>query len=625
MEKINKIVSLDKCRSHRTGLLPFVVFNGDDTINFVSENNPNGNFGGFVYDIQKVFGDKTYEVKYLDIMRYYNAVQEILFDVIYVSGITVNNEKRFYPIDSLVDIKACGGEKYTIKSKYNYLPVDIDDFIFNGIYYTNDDCDLGEYVLINNFSIFKEANEWWSDITSKFDFDFFEKGIWGLCKTVEKNFLGLIEVDEYFEDNVPNFIYYTNVDEVLKKYGSISDGKGGYFRDYLDKKIKEIKYIDSISLNEGYSFKVPTIDIPIFLEDNTVSEKIYTPYMYSVSADGSFYVYEGECVDKSSFKSFTDNENDNDLWVESKLSSLKSKDAYQVTPELWGCFKEFDGDTKTVFYKFEFNNDDLPAECSGMSVSAITDMSIIQNYKCADGEPIMLHTGPDMVEEYKNITILDCFNNFISWRDVSEKGSYIFHVKYENSSDCPMEIPYKVGEIFNITTYDDNTKTCDVVTNIDYDSGSSSVTINYVLGATYSKINGEYSAITEEVGIHYQEELYFTKKAENVLLDGYMNAKLYYYDVDYDTNMKYIYNEELKVGRYVRMAKIIGMEVNNIREYNYPHFTTEGINSLYNNPKYSVDITYNRGAGAAWENHFKLSECNTMEDLENYGNNYFNI
>ena len=37
-----------------------------------------------------------------------------------------------------------------------------------------------------------------------------------------------------------------------------------------------------------------------------------------------------------------------------------------------------------------------------------------------------------------------------------------------------------------------------------------------------------------------------------------------------------------------------------------------------------VDIHTEENA-AAWEKHFKLSECNTLEDLENYGNNFFNI
>ena len=41
--------------------------------------------------------------------------------------------------------------------------------------------------------------------------------------------------------------------------------------------------------------------------------------------------------------------------------------------------------------------------------------------------------------------------------------------------------------------------------------------------------------------------------------------------------------------------------------------------------KISVDITVERGASAAFESFYKLSECNTMEDVENYGNDYFNL
>lgn len=625
MEKINKIVSLDKCRSHRTGLLPFVVFNGDDTINFVSENDSNGNYGGFVCDFKREieYSDgvkEIYEVKYLDIMRYYNMIQDILSDVIYVSGVTVNNEKRFYPVDNLIISKDCGGEKNTPKSKYEYIPLDITNFNFETVYYTNDECEIGEYVLIDDFSSFSEAVDWWSNITDKFNFDFFKKGIWGLCRTVEENFLGLIEIDKNFDSNVPNFVYYTNKNEILNKYGSISDGERESFGDYLTNKIKDLNYIDSNTLfpYEGYSFKVPTIDIPIFLEDNTVSEKIYTPYMYSVSADGSFYVYTDECVDKSSFKQFTDN----DLWVESKLSSLKSKEAYQVSSGLWGCFEEFSNDNiglKTNFVKYTFNKDAYP-DTSGFTANVISGRVEIDSYKCADGEPVKLYTNKEgEIQEYKNITILDCVKNFISIGNVDEKGSYVFNVKYDNSFDNPMGPPYKVGEIFNIITYEDGSKTCDVVSSITYND--STVVISYVLGAEL----GADGVNTENKGIHYEETLSCVKRVDDVLLEGDMVSKLYYYDIDYDTNAKYLYNDTLKTGHYVRMAKITGMEVNNIKEYNYPCITTEGIDSLYNEPKYSVDIVYNRGAGAAWENHFKLSECNTLEDLENYGNNYFNI
>jgi hypothetical protein len=53
-------------------------------------------------------------------------------------------------------------------------------------------------------------------------------------------------------------------------------------------------------------------------------------------------------------------------------------------------------------------------------------------------------------------------------------------------------------------------------------------------------------------------------------------------------------------------------------------FFNPAMDGLIDPPEVSVDFSLDRGSAAAWERHFKLMECNTMEDLENYGNNYFN-
>ena len=37
----------------------------------------------------------------------------------------------------------------------------------------------------------------------------------------------------------------------------------------------------------------------------------------------------------------------------------------------------------------------------------------------------------------------------------------------------------------------------------------------------------------------------------------------------------------------------------------------------------SSDILIDRGFVSAFEMHYKLGEINTMEDMENYGNNFF--
>jgi hypothetical protein len=69
----------------------------------------------------------------------------------------------------------------------------------------------------------------------------------------------------------------------------------------------------------------------------------------------------------------------------------------------------------------------------------------------------------------------------------------------------------------------------------------------------------------------------------------------------------------------------IGSQWTNDDAVNAMLFTKEGSDGLQEKPKEDINILYNRGNAAAWENHFKLSECNTMEDLENYGNNFFNL
>jgi hypothetical protein len=41
--------------------------------------------------------------------------------------------------------------------------------------------------------------------------------------------------------------------------------------------------------------------------------------------------------------------------------------------------------------------------------------------------------------------------------------------------------------------------------------------------------------------------------------------------------------------------------------------------------KMDIDVEIDRGNAAAFERHLKLSECNSFEDLYNYGNNYYNL
>ena len=56
-----------------------------------------------------------------------------------------------------------------------------------------------------------------------------------------------------------------------------------------------------------------------------------------------------------------------------------------------------------------------------------------------------------------------------------------------------------------------------------------------------------------------------------------------------------------------------------------PIYKEESLMRISEDVSTKVDFSINRGSASAFELHYKLSECNTLEDLENYGNNFFNI
>ena len=56
-----------------------------------------------------------------------------------------------------------------------------------------------------------------------------------------------------------------------------------------------------------------------------------------------------------------------------------------------------------------------------------------------------------------------------------------------------------------------------------------------------------------------------------------------------------------------------------------PVFTRESTEYLPDETKNTFNVIIDRGNAAAFEKHFKLSECNTFEDLKNYGNNFYNL
>lgn len=256
----------------------------------------------------------------------------------------------------------------------------------------------------------------------------------------------------------------------------------------------------------------------------------------------------------------------------------------------------------------------------------------ISGYTCGDG----LDLDWGNVNAYRNILILSC----VPSASETTAGTYYYMATYNNGNTIllagnhiddngrsrkALKIPYEI-KAMNITTLDDEFSTTiyDTLTsrNVSTESGKTYITLKYVLGAT----SGESLNAT---GIHYMEKYEFNPYCSiKTVIDGIYEAEILYEKIERGDAQK-VYSEDLMLERETYLAEIIGMEIGTqwtdascVSAYLYTEDDTDGLQEY---PQINVNVSFNRGNAAAWEKRFKLSECNTMEDLENYGNNYFNI
>ena len=99
--------------------------------------------------------------------------------------------------------------------------------------------------------------------------------------------------------------------------------------------------------------------------------------------------------------------------------------------------------------------------------------------------------------------------------------------------------------------------------------------------------------------------------------------------IDYSSRVRVIYNKDFGLTREAISSEIISMTYGEewTRELacSSPAYKQEYLNKIPEAPNINVDVTLNRGNATAFESHLKMTECNTLEDLVNYGNNYFNL
>lgn len=373
----------------------------------------------------------------------------------------------------------------------------------------------------------------------------------------------------------------------------------------LDKIIEAYQYL-FCGRTDGGAYVSPYVELPILLNQDIADVGHMTDYQDDFVDEigepiGLFPNLDGVSVDT---KFRTDIPNPlsastvgglSGFTTDSKLQFLRSKTIYtdddgNVLPGLYSSV------SANTFFRYTYH----PAS----ETFTIARHDAASGFTCGDGEQLI--PGAQI---YRTASIPETAKRFLIENEAAD-GTYYFLIKNQNSgiSKYMMDIPF--------------------VANPD-GQGNRVISIDSSTTEGYIIIGYEYNGVTYEETYKYD-----TGQTMTINLDGFENIDIYYNKIDYEFTQQTIYNKHYGVEREGNLADIIGYNVADVwgkdgsmSEYtvNTPIFKEEyllGISSAFES---EVDVTIDRGNAAAFERHFKLSECNTMEDLENYGNNYFNL
>ena len=212
------------------------------------------------------------------------------------------------------------------------------------------------------------------------------------------------------------------------------------------------------------------------------------------------------------------------------------------------------------------------------------------------------------------------------------KTHYYFFVKYDNSSGSPMTVPYLSGNTANVYLVSHSGDTYiyrgDFI--LSAAPNGSFFEVEYVIGGYFEgDENGRYirPQCDDKGDVYYEKHPFDTKHVDYVALDGVDNVPVWSEYIDFKADMKEFYSPRYNLYRTGNTANIIRMSTGDIwnKDFAYDAYLAkeEYLTNFSQPPKVDVDVTINRGGVSAFERHYNLAECNTMQDLERYGNNVF--
>lgn len=206
----------------------------------------------------------------------------------------------------------------------------------------------------------------------------------------------------------------------------------------------------------------------------------------------------------------------------------------------------------------------------------------------------------------------------------------------------PLKIPYIEWEVHNFYKDEDGNCFGDYVRSIE--KTNSQITIEYNIGGKCNSDGSPVKSNTDDggnTGIILQDIYSYTANYSYICsFEGYSTQISGEY-IDFDKTAATATSNELSAKtvdddgnevyankeRKYNQAQILGIRTMDVMDGLEPKvmFKQDIADGLNFPVESEVDIEINRGAASAFENYFKLGECNTFQDLENYQNNWFNL
>lgn len=395
------------------------------------------------------------------------------------------------------------------------------------------------------------------------------------------------------------------------------------------------EFVDGFTYTVPYT--VPYIEMPLLLVQNFTDVGVLT------NIDGVEYDTEnrphkpgtegeGPCIEEIIMKNkrmaYPINET-SEIVVESFLRTLRDQKKYTDDEDnvLPGLFKKYDDAPAGKYFICEKNGDEWV-----VSPYAGNDL------KNGDG---MTSEEAANVKFYRTVTTEASAKRISEIYDAEPKEDgepeaefFYYKVKYENSENATMTIPYKKGNTANVYFVEggeDDEYVCrgDFISEEPIITGDK-IEFKYVIGGYFTADSaGTFINYIGSGDVYYEKYKYESSHLIYVTLDGVDNVPIYSEYIDFDSNSKQFYSPSLNLYRYGNTANITEATTGEIwnKDYSYDAYLTkeEYLTNFSSPPKVDVDVTIDRGGVSAFEKHYKLSECNTMQDLTQYGNNYFNL